>query len=222
MPAEVERSLYVYALAAPGLPARFTILGHRLRTMGFEGIDAVVAPRARVEPSTEAVERQHSIVTRLVARNSAVLPARFGSIVTADHLRSLLESRRDEVLSALRRVRGCDQMTVRLFGQPEERRPAASAAPSGTAYLEQRRTHAADDSPEVDVIRRHLGQCVRAERVESGRHGVRVTVFHLVPRKRLAAYQRRALVLQQKLRQGGATVAVTGPWPVFAFAPDLF
>ena len=222
MPAAVDRPLYVYALAPPGLPGRFTIFGRRLRTIGFPGIDAIVERGAQVEPSTEAVKRQHSVVTLLSARNPAVLPARFGSVVTAETLGSLLARHRDEVLSAFRRVRGCDQMTVRLFGEPEERTAAESASASGTAYLEQRRTRAHPESAEVALIRRVLGACLRAERVESGRHGVRVTVFHLVPRKRLAAYQRQALVLQQQLREGGATITVTGPWPVFAFAPELF
>ena len=227
MPAAAERWLYVYALAGAGLPRRFTILGRRLQTLDFNGIAAVVEPRTAARPvepaqlSTEALEHQHAVVTRLAARGAAVLPARFGSVVTGESLRTLLERRRDEVLAALRQVRGCEQMTVRVFGDPEQ--PAAVLTPlSGTVFLEHRRAQAHHETAEVGAIRREFGGCVRAERVERGRHGVRVTVFHLVPRRRFGTYQRRALVLQQKLRQGGVAVTVTGPWPAFAFAPDLF
>jgi hypothetical protein len=221
MPAAAEPTLYVYALAEPGLPRRFSILGRRLQSVGFGGIEAVVERGAAVEPSTEAVERQHGVITRLAARGVTILPARFGSSVTEESLRTLLDRRRDEVLAGLRRVRGCEQMTVRVFGEPEQ---AVSASPptSGTVFLQQRRAQAHHETAEVAVIRREFGDCVRADCVERGRHGVRVTVFHLVPRQRLATYQRRALVLQRKLRQDGVTVTITGPWPAFAFTPDLF
>ena len=112
-------------------------------------------------------------------------------------------------------------MTVRVFGEPE-RAASAPTPTSGAAFLQQRRALAHHETAEVAVIRREFGDSVRAERVERGRHGIRVTVFHLVPRKRLATYQRRALVLQHKLRQDGVTVTITGPWPAFAFTPDLF
>ena len=224
MPAAAERSFYVYALAGPGLPRRFTILGRRLQALDFAGIAAILEPgtsAAAVQPSTEALERQHAIVTRLAARGAAVLPARFGSIVTEESLRGLLERRRQEVRAALRQVRGCEQMTVRVLGDPEQ--SATVLAPtSGTVFLQQRRAQAHHETAEVGTIRRQFGDCVRADRVQRGRQGIRVTVFHLVPRRRFAIYQRRALVLQQKLRQDGLTVTITGPWPVFAFAPDLF
>jgi hypothetical protein len=221
MRAGAEPTVYVYALAEPGLPRRFSILGRRLLSMDFSGIDAIVERGAAVESSTEAIERQHGIITRLADRGGTILPARFGSTVTEASLRALLERRRDEVSAALRQVRGCEQMTVRVFGEPQQA-AAMPSSPSGTAFLQQRRAQAHRETAEVAVIRREFGDSVRAERVERGRHGIRVTVFHLVPRKHLATYQRRALVLQHKLRQDGVTVTITGPWPAFAFTPDLF
>jgi hypothetical protein len=47
-----------------------------------------------------------------------------------------------------------------------------------------------------------------------------LTVFHLVPLERLDVYRRRASGLQSMLPRH--VVTVTGPWPVFAFAPELF
>ena len=91
---------------------------------------------------------------------------------------------------------------------------------SGTAYLARRRERAHQQPPEVEIIRRELGALVRAERAEAGERGVRLVVYHLVARRLVSRYRRRASVLQTLLTPYAVTV--TGPWPVFAFAPELF
>ena len=72
--------LYVYALAEPGLPRRFTVLGHRLRSLPLDGVEVVIEHRPPPGLTTDEVRRQHAIVTRLASRQPAILPARFGSI----------------------------------------------------------------------------------------------------------------------------------------------
>ena len=72
--------LYVYALAEPGLPRQFTVLGHRLRSLPLDGVDVVIEHRPPPDFTTDAVRRQHAIVTRLASRQPAILPARFGSV----------------------------------------------------------------------------------------------------------------------------------------------
>ena len=71
-----------------------------------------------------------------------------------------------------------------------------------------------------EIIRRELGALARAERAEAGERGVRLVVYHLVARRLISRYRRRASVLPTLLTP--YTVTVTGPWPVFAFAPELF
>ena len=61
---------------------------------------------------------------------------------------------------------------------------------------------------------------VKAERVAAGERRRLVTLFHLVPHEGLEAYRRQASSLQGLLRP--LTVTVTGPWPAFAFGPELF
>jgi hypothetical protein len=61
---------------------------------------------------------------------------------------------------------------------------------------------------------------VKAERIASGERSGLVTVFHLVPLEKLDSYRRRASGLQSMLPRHAVTV--TGPWPVFAFVPELF
>ena len=225
--------LYVYALAEPGLPRQFTVLGHRLRSLPLDGVDVVIEHRPPPDFTTDAVRRQHAIVTRLASRQPAILPARFGSIADEASLRSLVSRRRKEIVAALEQVRGCAQMTVRIVtptvptvstlspGSADARSgDPASSARTGTEFLERRLERARHVPPEVEILRRELGSLVRSERVAAGEREGLVTVFHLVPHQKLDAYRRHASGLLSKLQP--RTVRVTGPWPVFAFAPDLF
>jgi hypothetical protein len=225
--------LYVYALAEPGLPRQFTVLGHRLRSLPLDGVDVVVEHRPPPDFTTDAVSRQHAIVTRLASRHPAILPARFGSIADQASLQSLVSRRGKEILAALQQVRGCAQMTVRivtptvptfssLSPDPADARSGGpvSSAPTGTEFLKRRLERARHVPSEVEILRRELGALVRSERFVAGERDGLVTVFHLVPHQKLDAYARRASGLPSKLQP--RTVRVTGPWPVFAFAPDLF
>jgi Anion-transporting ATPase len=82
------------------------------------------------------------------------------------------------------------------------------------------RIAAARRPPEAEIVRRKPGFLARAERAEAGERGLRLVVYHLVARRLVSRYRRRASVLQTLLTPYAVTV--TGPWPVFAFAPELF
>jgi hypothetical protein len=110
---------------------------------------------------------------------------------------------------------------VRVFGPPDETRPVIERGASGTAFLESRRAQVRHEPAEVATTRRVLDGLPAAERVEVGQgHGLRVTVFHLVDRTRDREYLARAATLQSQLEP--YRVTVTGPWPAFAFTPELF
>jgi hypothetical protein len=215
---QTDRAVYVYALSSPGLPRRLSVQGRRLNCIAIGDVDAIVedSPPGR---SLDDIQLQHRVVTHLAARATALLPARFGSVVTESALHALVSDRREEIRSALRHVRNCEQMTVRVFG-PAPSESAADAGRSGTAYLLKRQDRAHHVAAEVEVIRRELGGLVKDERVAPGDRGIRAVVYHLVARRTVAQYRRRALVLPSLLMPHAVTV--TGPWPVFAFAPELF
>jgi hypothetical protein len=217
---ETDRAVYVYALSSPGLPRRLSVLGRRLQCLDLGGIDAIVQRSRTPDRSLEDVQFQHRVVSRLAARTTALLPARFGSVVAEDALRSLVSERHVEIEDTLRLVRNCEQMTVRVFGPAEDERPIDPQPRSGTAYLARRRERAHQRPPEAAIITRELGSLARAERVEVGERGLRLVVYHLVGRRQMSRYSRRASVLQTLLAPYAVTV--TGPWPVFAFAPELF
>ena len=132
---------------------------------------------------------------RLAGRFGAILPARFGEAFADEHaLASRLEPRAAEVAAALALVRGCVQMTLRVFGEPEAL-PGSEPEPAGgpgTRYLaaRQRAGERLRSLPEIDPLREALGPLLRAERIE--RHDRRGpllgTAYHLIPRAEAAAY----------------------------------
>jgi hypothetical protein len=218
-----NEGLYVYALAEAGLPRHLTVLGRRLHSLALGDVDAVIERGGPPVFTTDSVRHQHDIVARLASRHSVILPARFGSTSDEASLRSIVSSRRPEILDAFERVRGCVQMTIRLFGcrgaADDEPRPGAR---TGTEFLQRARARSRSAPREVEIVRREMPAHVRAERLAVGeREGV-MTVFHLVPHPELDAYRRQASGLQSKLARDGIAVMVTGPWPVFAFVPELF
>jgi hypothetical protein len=216
-----SEGLYVYALAEPGLPRLFTVLGRRLHTLRIDDVAAITERREPPEFTTDAVRQQHDIITRLTSRLPVVLPARFGSVTDEPSLRALVSRHRLEILAAFERARGCAQMTVRIFGPgngiPEESRPAAR---TGTEFLERARERSKSAPPEAALVRGEMSAYVKAERIASGERSGLLTVFHLVPLESLDLYRQRASGLQSLLPRHAVTV--TGPWPVFAFAPELF
>ena len=218
---KTDRELYVYALSSPGFPRRLSLLGRRLNCIDIGDVDAVVEYSSSLGRSLDDIQLQHRIVCRLAARASALLPARFGSIVAESALVALVMERQQEIRGALRLVRNCEQMTVRVFGPAgSESRDSSPMATTGTAYLIGRQERAHHVPPDVEVIRRELGELVKEERIAQGERGVRTVVYHLVSRRTVAQYRRRASVLPTLLSPHAVTV--TGPWPAFAFAPELF
>lgn len=215
-----ERTLYVYALTEPGMPRRVQILGHALRILTIGQVQVVVEyHEERPEATTESLREQHAVVVELDSRSNALLPARFGTVLRERALRSTVSEHEAEILQALARVRGRQQMTVRVFGAPDTARPVDDRTSTGTAFLESRRFRAHYIPAEAATIRTLIGALATAERVEAGERGLRVTVFHLVARQAVEAYRRQAEALHPALAPHEVTV--TGPWPPFAFSPEL-
>ena len=223
--------LYLYALV--GAPPRGRT-GRGLRREALEVLPGpgfhVVAGRMGVAPDpTAAMLRRHDAVVRRIARTvDAVVPIRFGSVVPdAAAAVRVFAARAPELAARLARVRGHEQMTLRLFGAPGAT-PATPPAPKtrdagagpGARYLAARRQrHRAAGAPELDPIRPLLGDLVTEERVQ--RHGtppLLASVYHLVPRARRAQYRTR--VAQAARRLAPLRLTVSGPWPPYAFGAD--
>jgi hypothetical protein len=212
-------ALYVFALTRD-IAAPFEFDGHRIEFITFNGLGAAVERVAeRPQVSEAALRTQHEIVMRISAYVDDLLPARFGAFVDDRELEQLLAMRRDVIQQALDLVHGRVQMTIRMRARaaiPSD--VAGSVAPtSGTAYLEARRAAAVQTLPPgaatMTAAVRHL---VSAERSERGQGRSAASIYHLIERRHVHQYRAALSSVESSV------ITVSGPWPPFAFVPDLW
>lgn len=204
--------LAVYAVAGNRVVAAGTGLSReRLRAVRARGVAAIAGPVGGPSPPTpEKLVEYDRIIRRLSARNAALLPARFNTLVEdEDEVRLILRSRQASFRAALARVRGRVQMAIRL----ESEAPAAGQGRPATGADYLRRRAAAHQVAEFEPLRSAVDRWVRDVRVE--RKGNLVTIYHLIPRASVTAYRRRL-----EHAAAPATLRVSGPFPPYAFAQE--
>jgi hypothetical protein len=213
--------LYVYALVERSGRST-TIKGRRIEIVPIGGVFAAVetgiaSAEQRSEISEASLREQHAIVQALARRFEAILPARFGAWVNEKTLEHTLNTNRSRIRRALARVKGREQVTVRIFA---ERTDSPGAWSSGESYLRSR-LHASRPqlSPAARALRRSVRPLVRAEILEPARGNISVTIHHLLDRGGARTY--RAAVRGAAAAATDEHVVISGPWPPFAFAPDL-
>lgn len=216
-------SLYVYALVGRPIhrPLGRGLAGERLRLVEAAGLLVAVGNVGRAPRVTAVALRRHdAAVRRLVSRAEAVLPVRFGTVVTdAAALARALAPRVVGLREALALVTGHEQMTLRVYGDVAARSDESTEATGGPGQRYLARRFRARRAPEVDPLRHALRGLVSAERVERHeRPPLLASVYHLVRRGDSERYL--ATVAAASARLGAVRVSPSGPWPAYAFAPD--
>jgi len=210
-------TLVLSVLAVLEAPAK----GVRVRWVRCGAVVAAVRPAARIPAVTRAALREHDRVVRALAqRSEAALPVRFGTVAedAAELVRQLRPVER-ELAAALARVRGREQMTLRVLGRPA--RVKARGGP-GARYLKRRA--AAMHAPELKPYRPALKRWVRAERVQRHDQGELVcSVYHLIDRGEAPRYL-AALEGAGRQTRGvrGVRIIASGPHPAYAFGPEAW
>ena len=208
-------TVYVHALTdTPVMPWEEDD-GRRIESFEIGGFFVVGERRTTLPPASEAeLQRQHSLVLRVAAAVSAVVPARFGSLLEESELAAILRQRKDLIKTSLDHVRGTVQMTLRM--------PAAAAASiesapaSGRDYLQRRRDELIPPlNADGENTLRDLRAFVLDERRKPGDGGT-VTIYHLIARGHIREYR------ETVMSKGRPGIALSGPFAAFAFAPDLF
>ncbi len=215
---------YVFALvdAAPdGRLGRGLRGPLRARPMG--GAFAIVERRADVPPAELGSLRAHqAVVSRLANAAPAILPVRFGTLLEEDALDEVLNERDEEIAEAFALVRHRAQFTWRRD------QPSASKAPEtlkvsgstggGAAYL-RRAANAANPTPPAAfrLLRDRLHAFVVRERFQPAASGTPDTLYQLIEKTAIGRYRKVA----DALALTAPDVTVSGPWPPFAFAPEL-
>ena len=145
----------------------------------------------------------------------------------------ILRARAMSLRAALARLRGRVQMTIRILdagearpAQPSKRTPGSEAATTkharggedgpGAAYLRRRMSQDGEVQHLLAPVRRAVHRWVQGEEV-THRGGV-VSVYHLVRRRSVAAYERALL---GAAGEGALAIIVSGPFPPYAFAATM-
>ncbi|PYQ55736.1 MAG: hypothetical protein DMF78_01125 [Acidobacteria bacterium] len=230
--------LYLYALVGepPARPLPRGMAGERLRLVDCDGVLAAVGEMGEAPPLDPDALRSHDAAVRALSGDAGLLPARFGSVLRdEDELRAALRPRAAALRAALERVRGCEQMTLRMAWSGQESGSNERTEPEpdtdtdtdtetghgpGTRYLARRRAEqeSARAIPEVARLLDAVAALVRDERLESHRRPPLIaSAYHLVARGSLEAY--RARVEAAAAREVDLHVTLSGPWPPYAFAP---
>jgi Gas vesicle synthesis protein GvpL/GvpF len=216
------RGRYVYAIVGgSAAPPRARGIGGRSLVRIRAGRVAAIAEPMDRPPSVEVerLQAQEQLVRRLASRHAAILPARFGSHAKDEQeLQSILRARAVSFARGLTRVRGAEQMILRLFfsGPVAKLSGVQAKARPGTAYLRRR---SGADIPALQAIRIALGplKIVRDQRLEM--QGESLTVFHLIRRGKSRMYA--TAVFEAVSRESGVAAIVSGPWPPYAFTPEV-
>jgi Gas vesicle synthesis protein GvpL/GvpF len=217
--------VYLYALlsAPPTCATGAGVCAEPLRIVTVGDLVALVGDVTEPpEPSALTLRAQDAVLRRVAAVLDAVLPVRFGTLMADDAaLAESLAQRRPQLAEALGRVAGCEQMTLRVWGEVMAAGPPPSGGGDGPGarYLAGRR-HAHERArrvPELEPLRRRLGDLVREERAERhDRPPLVATVQHLIPRGAGARYLDEINAARDSVHPW--RVSVTGPWLPYAFA----
>jgi hypothetical protein len=237
-------SLYVYAIAdGPfALDNLRGIAGEPLRVVAsrdgkahaIAGDFAGVGAGANATPpglSAEALRAQDALVRELAARAGALLPARFGARFADEQaLRQTLDDLTPRLDRALTRVRGREQMTIRLFHEGPLTRDGASDDTTsdnddarlgpGTRYMRRRAAEGHQWPAAIEALRAALADAIDDERVERGQSPVIGSIHHLIPRGSADRYRARLeeAAAAARFAASGIRLRVSGPSPAYAFA----
>ena len=206
-------------------PVRAVDLG----VLGAWVSDIVTTP---VVPSP-ARAQSHDRVVRAAMETETPLPARFGQVVASEkELRVALSERREALESALRRVEGAIEMTVRML-VPASTNDAATGGVGGAAegkgreYLERLAAVQREERnvlAKVAIVRDRVSLAVeglvRAESFSGAAAGSSLaTVSHLVPRENVDAYRSALLALRSD--DPALAIMVSGPWAPYSFSEGI-
>lgn len=193
-------------LAAEG--ARAVVVGN--------GLAAFVVDVDRAPSLDLDALKTHDRRVRLAQAAPALLPVRYVDVHDDDKaLITSLAPRLKVLRTSLERVRGKEQMTLRVAGAPQM--PAADVVTDpqrpGTSFLAKKQAaQKVADVPALDPLRDALAEIVVEERVEKAAPPLLASVFHLIPRGQSQPYIDIVQAAAVDVR-----IKVSGPFPCWAF-----
>jgi hypothetical protein len=241
--ASERTAVYVYGVLAPdaGAPSGIETvesggLAALVRDVPLDEFGEDTLPdRLNDRAWLERYARAHEDVVATAAKAATVVPFRFGVIC---HDRSDVARLLDEHAEILRRdllrVRGCDELGVKLwYDAPQAAAPRKDPA-DGRAYLERRR----DDRRRALELAAQREAAVADAHDRLARHAVAAVVNRPQPRELSGREEEMLLNAAYLVRRGDAALAqevaalhaehagegyafeLTGPWPPYNFVGE--
>jgi hypothetical protein len=229
----------LYAITEHPTPPLPPVKG--LRAVPVDGLAAVCGPGAGDDGdvSPEALWRHEEVVEALMADRD-LLPVRYGSRLADEAaLARAVEERQEELRTALARVRGAVELSLRVVsgevgrgvdpadeeaGEPDRAaapaagaRPGAPPAGQGARYLRARARSDAAREEVVATVDRPLSILARASVKSRPRTALELLrAAYLVERGRVDLFTRTVARLQKESPE--LRLLCTGPWPPYSFA----
>lgn len=187
-----------------------------LELVPVDGLAAVCAPAGEADFSAEAFWRHEEVVEALMADRD-LLPVRYGTRLADEGAAArAVEERRDELVTALGRVRGAVELSVRVMARETPPAGVASAdASSGAEYLRLRARAGADRDQAARALHAPLSGLARASVEGRPRPQELFRAAYLIERG--AVEQFAALVGRLEQANPGLSILCTGPWPPYSF-----
>jgi hypothetical protein len=180
--------------------------------------------------------REHDDVVRAAARITTTMPLRLATVCHDDAaVHGRLESVRDTALGVLPELDGRDEWGVKMFAIADsaDSGETAQPAPSGAAYLAQRRQKLTHQGTLLESATRSAHQAFAklAEVATSARqhpaqdhrlsgvpHPMVLNAAFLVFRQDEGAFRAAVADIDEQWPPGA--VVLTGPWPPYSFVPS--
>ena len=233
-------SLYVYCLGDDLNGAAFDGLagvgGARVSVLSFGALAALVSEADEGATGVNAENlRAHNRVNAAALARSTPLPCRFGTRAAPGRLEEYVRSNETALASALARVRGRVEMSVKLLEEPGVRSHGSEvegdagaagvrAAGAGTAFLLKKRRELLGEEGarrRAEEAAAWLASCVGELACEtaarlSPSEAIFVRAAHLVERARAEDYRARLRTLAAERRD--LRLLASGPWPPYSFS----
>lgn len=180
-------------------------------------------------PLTRDNALAHDAVVRSVLDRTTPLPFRFGTLVTAQQLRSYISTRKPALETNLALVRDCVEMSVKIIwtvlnDNKRERQPSENEQGAGARFLEERRQkllgdeqRAAEAAEISGWLRETVSGVVRDERVTvRPSEKLVLAAAYLIERSKIKRFR-------DKIAEAGTArpklhFLLSGPWPPYSFA----
>ncbi len=234
--------LYLYGLVDTEMTPAPRVTGLESEPVFLIECGKLAAAVSRLSSGWPVADRMNAVLHFEVLQSfmdlGAILPLRFGAAFTSvAHLRSHIESRRDEYEAQLQKLHGKAEFNVAVSpcGEEFEETPLIGAtnefAGPGARYLSGRlamaletRNRQSQAQKVAHIITSALGPKFETDtpRPDPAGGKLAVSIAFLVPMRRIACFSARLSILMAACPK--LSISCTGPWPPYSFvtppAPD--